>query len=223
VWYLELDLDDLVGVAGRVRLLSTGARGVARVSPRDHLDGSSGPLADGVRAHLTSLGVDASSWRISLLTYPRVIGLLFNPVSFYLCRDEGGQLQHVIAEVNNTHGDRALYDFPRTTPGPVLHAESPKRMYVSPFIGEDACYGLRVIDSPASLILAINEAEGGSQTLHARLHLKRRPLTDARLARALLRSPLISVKTVALIAWHAARLRLLGLPWARYARSRRVR
>lgn len=223
VWYLEFDLDDLASVTGRLRLLATEERGVACVRARDHLGGSSESLANGVRDHLTNVGVDASSWRISLVTYPRVMGLLFNPVSFYLCRDESGQLQHVIAEVNNTHGDRALYDFPRRKPGPVLSAVSSKKMYVSPFIGADARYVLSVADSAAGLVLSITEEEGDSRTLFARIQLRRRPLSDAGLARALIKSPFISVKTVGLIAWHAVRLRLLGLRWTRYGAARAPR
>ena len=44
--------------------------------------------------------------RVELLAQPRVLGHVFNPVSFWLCRREDGALLAVIAEVSNTFGDR---------------------------------------------------------------------------------------------------------------------
>ena len=43
------------------------------------------------------------------MTNLRVLGYVFNPASFYLCRDADGLLQIVIVEVHNTHGERHLY------------------------------------------------------------------------------------------------------------------
>ncbi|MFK7754757.1 MAG: DUF1365 family protein, partial [Sedimentitalea sp.] len=44
--------------------------------------------------------------RIELLAQPRVLGHVFNPVSFWLCYDDRDALNVVIAEVTNTFGDR---------------------------------------------------------------------------------------------------------------------
>jgi len=38
-----------------------------------------------------------------------VFGHVFNPASFYLCRDGAGDLRAVVVEVHNTHGERHLY------------------------------------------------------------------------------------------------------------------
>ena len=40
--------------------------------------------------------------KVELLAQPRVLGYVFNPVSFWLCRDADGGLKAVIAEVTNT-------------------------------------------------------------------------------------------------------------------------
>jgi hypothetical protein len=45
-------------------------------------------------------------WRITLVTNLRVLGYVFNPASFYLCRDTAGALRAVVVEVHNTHGER---------------------------------------------------------------------------------------------------------------------
>jgi DUF1365 family protein len=217
-WYLELDLDEVEAAGRRLRLLSTGGRHALEFRTSDHLDGSGRPLAEAVRTHLKKLGFEPQGWHVALVTYPRVLGFVFNPVSFILCRDGTGALRHVIAEVNNTHGEREVYDFPpdHARTGSVYHSTADKRMYVSPFIEASARYELRVLDESQRLQIAITEWEGTERTLFARVQLERRPLTDLELSKALVRDPLVTLKTVALIGWHALRLRLRGVRWRRH-------
>ena len=62
-----------------------------------------------VHDHLRAAGEDPAGWQVTLVTNPRVFGYVFNPASFYLCRDPAGSLRIVIVEVHNTHGERHLY------------------------------------------------------------------------------------------------------------------
>ncbi len=214
VWYVEADLDDLhPSRSPRWSLTNSVLR---RVRARDHLDASNVPLADAVRARLAAFTDEALQWQITLVTYPRTIGVLFNPVSFYLCRDADGALRHVIAEVNNTHRDRWVYDFPPEDRVDGYRSSAAKHMYVSPFIGAEARYDLRVIDDPERLMIEVIEYEGDEQTLYTQVNVQRFPLTGRRVGRLLLRQPLTSAKTIALIAWHALRLRRRGVHWERY-------
>jgi DUF1365 family protein len=50
--------------------------------------------------------IDGEIW---LQTFPRILGYVFNPVSFWLCTRANGQVQAVLAEVNNTFGERHCY------------------------------------------------------------------------------------------------------------------
>ena len=47
--------------------------------------------------------------RVELLTMPRMFGHVFNPVSFHYCYRADGSVRCVVAEVNNTFGERHLY------------------------------------------------------------------------------------------------------------------
>ena len=47
--------------------------------------------------------------KVLLLAQPRILGHIFNPVSFWLCFDEADKLVVVVAEVSNTFGDRHSY------------------------------------------------------------------------------------------------------------------
>lgn len=219
VWYLELDLEEVDAVTRQIRVLSVNRPNILQFRGSDHLESDDVPLAEAVRTRLRGQGLDIDGWRISLVTYPRVLGFVFNPVSFYLCRDRDGALRHVIAEVNNTHGEREVYDFPGvpSSDRSVYQSGADKRMYVSPFIGASARYELRVLDEPDRLRVAISEREGEENTLFAGIQLRRGALTNTSLAKALARDPFVTLKTVALIAWHAWQLKRRGLEWRRHA------
>ncbi len=71
-----------------------------------------------------------------LLTQPRVLGYVFNPVSFYWCYRGDGSLSCIVAELNNTFGER----LPEVLRGPGPQYEHAKRLHVSPFFGLDQSY-----------------------------------------------------------------------------------
>ena len=160
-----------------------------------------------MRSHLRDEGFDGvESWRITLIAYPRVLGHEFNPASFFLCRDGEGTLQVVIVEVHNTHGERRLYTLRpvETRAGHVAGMD--KDFYVSPFISLDAAYTVRVQDRRDQVRIVIDETENGQPVLQASVVASRRPLTDLALLRMLVRYPLVTLKTIGMIHWHAFRL-----------------
>lgn len=227
VWYFAVDLDELPEVDRRLRLLALNRRGLLELRDADHLDHASHEgMRAGIDRRLLALGLDPARLRVTLVAYPRVLGYVFNPVSFYLCRDAdgtggAGALRLVIAEVHNTHGDREVYDFlPTDAGGPVFRGVQDKRMYVSPFIAPDARYELLAWEDGDRLAITIREAEGDEAALFARLQVRRVPLSDGNVLRLLLRDPLVPLKTTALIMWHAARLWWRGVPFRRYRRAR---
>ena len=98
-----------------------------------------------VRRVLDEHGIDGIA-RIELLAQPRVLGHVFNPVSFWLCRDEDDALRVVIAEVNNTYGDRHSYLCYRDDLEPIRAEDrltSRKIFYVSPFQKIEGGYQFR--------------------------------------------------------------------------------
>ena len=91
-----------------------------------------------------------------------------------------------------------------------------KRFYVSPFIGSDAEYRIRIVEDGDQLAISLYETEDGTPALDAGVRLRRLPLTDGNLARLSAGDPVLGLKTIALIAWHAARLWTLRVPWDRF-------
>ena len=98
-----------------------------------------------------------------------------------------------------------------------------KAFYVSPFIDMEGGYTVHVDDAPGRLRIGINERQGDAPLLATSLVLRRRPLTDRMVARMLLRHPLMTHRTIALIHWHALHLWRRGIPFQRHGRVARPR
>ena len=215
VYYVALDLDELDDVVGRLRLVSRNRRNVLELRDADHLPVPATDLREDVQAHLRSAGIDAGRWTVTMVTSLRVLDYVFNPASFFLCRDEGGTLRVVVVEVHNTFGQRHLYTLQRTGDSGPFVAAMAKEFFVSPFIEMDGHYAVHVRDEPRGLRIAINERRDGRPLLSTSLVLRRLPLTDRALLRMLVRHPFVTHKTIAAIHWHALRL------WLKGARFRR--
>jgi uncharacterized protein len=150
--------------------------------------------------------------QIELLTQPRIFGHVFNPVSFWLCRDEAGALRVVIAEVSNTFGDRHSYLCHRDDLGPISAEDrllAGKIFHVSPFQGIEGQYEFR-FDIRADRIGIWIDFSAGNGGVIATLCGKRRPLTTSGLLGAMLRRPFGARRVLALIYWQALRLKLKG-------------
>ncbi len=146
--------------------------------------------------------------RIELLTQPRVLGHVFNPVSFWLCRDEAGALRVVVAEVTNTFGDRHSYLVHRDDLEPIQPTDrlrAAKIFHVSPFQQIDGNYEFR-FDIRDDRIGIWIDFTGGNGGVIATLCGQRKPLGNAGLLKAVVRRPFGSRRVLALIHWQALKL-----------------
>jgi DUF1365 family protein len=210
--FLLLDPADAQGPA----LFRRNRRGLLSLHDSDH----GGPPGQGqgaawVRGVLAAHGLSAQ--RLLLLAQPRVLGHVFNPVSFWLCLGPGDALNAVIAEVTNTMGDRHSYLCHRDDGLPLTRedtVEATKIFHVSPFQPVAGRYRFRFDIRPDRIGIWIDHsnAEGG---VYTNLTGPRLPLTNAGILRACLRRPLGSRRVLALIHWQAVKLALKGARFRR--------
>ncbi|MDO9638999.1 MAG: DUF1365 domain-containing protein [Pseudotabrizicola sp.] len=164
-----------------------------------------------VREVLASHSLPAPA-RIILMAQPRVLGHVFNPVSFWLCYDAAGDLRVVIAEVSNTYGDRHSYLAHHDNHGPITRTDTlaaRKIFYVSPFQPIEGGYDFRfdITNDRIGIWIDYTTPGGG---LFTNLTGPRVPLTNAAILRACLRRPFGSRRVLALIHWQALKLAIKG-------------
>ena len=220
VTYLALDLDELDGIENAAWLIRRNPAWPPR-DPRRRPPRSTGRGPRAAVDHLRAAGEDPAGWQVTLVTNPRVLGYVFNPASFYLCRDPEGVLRIVIVEVHNTHGERHLYTLRPRPGGDSFVAAMDKVFYVSPFLETRGGYTVRVRDEPTRLRIAINHEAAEGLLLHTSLDLARRPLTARSVVRMLVRYPLVTHRTTLMIHWHALRLWLRGARFHRHREAAR--
>lgn len=189
-------------------LFSVNGRNVTSLHYTDHGgQPGQGRGADWVRDVLAAHGLPGAE-RIKLLAQPRVLGHVFNPVSFWLCHDGAGALRVVIAEVSNTYGDRHSYLCHRPDLAPLGRedtVQATKIFHVSPFQPVEGGYAFRfdIRDDRIGIWIDYTAGQGG---LIATLTGRRVPLTNSGILRACLRRPFGSRRVLALIYWQAAKL-----------------
>ncbi|WP_051304828.1 DUF1365 domain-containing protein [Chitinilyticum litopenaei] len=181
---------------------------------RDHGAGDDAPEA-WARARLRDAGIASADGDIWLQCFPRVAGYVFNPVSFWYCLDRAGQLQAVLAEVNNTFGERHVYllsaDAGPIVPGGTLSCR--KLMQVSPFNRISGHYEFRLDWQAARLRVAIDYHDEAGLLLQTAVWGAPAPLNRAACARLLLAYPLMSFAIMARIHWHALLLLCKRVPF----------
>lgn len=231
IFLLAIDLDELPELPRRLRWFSLNRWNLHSIREADYLpideavyNGTPAAppapapenLAARVRRYLAARGVELPGGRITLVTMPRLLGYAFNPVSFYFCRDAQGELRAAIVEVTNTFREIKPFflgpDARRRPPGG-LQSRQPKHFYVSPFSDVDVAFEFILRDPGERFSVQIDDFAGTERTLSSTLQGEQRPLTDARLAGYLLKYPLVTLRVILLIHWHALRLWLKRVPW----------
>ncbi len=247
IFLFALDLDELDELAARLRLFSRNRANLYSFRDADHLTIQTGKTTEAQRhgetlndkgcssvsqrlSGFTSVKENLLTWltsqgvtlpadaRIQLITLPRVMGYVFNPVSFYFCTDATGEPLCAVAEVGNTFGELKPFLLRREDfRDGVFRRVVPKHFYVSPFFALDVAFDFKLPVPDESLEIHIDDREGDRRVLLTTLAGRRVPLTDAQLVWQTLKCPLVTLKVISLIHWHALLLWWKGVPWHRKA------
>ena len=219
IFMIQLDLDELDSCDRTLRLFGHNRRAVFGFRDSDHLAyPASNPqptLKASLVAWLADQGVHLpSDARIRLLTLPRVVGYVFNPVSFYFCSTADGSPIAAVAEVGNTFGELKPFLIPISGSQNRFQRTVPKHFYVSPFSDLRLCFDfdLRTPDERLDIRI-LDVTEQGETVLVSTLQGRRRPLTDGQLAQLGFKYPLVTLRVITLIHWQALRLWWKRIPW----------
>lgn len=167
-----------------------------------------------IRDILARSNISEADGEIVLVTIPRVLGFVFNPVSFWLCFDVASRLRAVVAEVNNTFGERHFYVCRHDDHRPITPQDqltNHKIFHVSPFMKVEGHYRFTFAWSEGALGVRIDLHDETGLILTTSVAGKRQAVTSGRLALAFFANPLVMFKVLGLIHYQAARLFLKGV------------
>ncbi len=162
-----------------------------------------------IRRLLADEGITAADGEVVLQTFPRMLGFVFNPVSFWFCHDRAGALRAVLCEVSNTFGDHHNYLVAHADQRPIGAADTlqaRKVFHVSPFFPVAGDYRFRFDVGPQRRRVDIDYWLDGERVLATALEGVPQTLDAAAARRAILRQPLLTFGIVWRIHWQAARL-----------------
>lgn len=215
VYSLLVDIDRLDELGRDQRWLSLDRFNLLSFHQRDHGPADGTPLRAWIDRLLGAAGLDPSGLQVRLLCFPRVLGFGFNPIAVWFCTDADGDLRATLYEVRNTFGEKHHYLVVAPPGGRLLPTQvhvAPKRFHVSPFVAMQAEYRFRLVAPAARVRVVIDEHDASGRLLVASIAGQRRALDDRQLLAAFLAIPLLTLKVVGLIHWHALKLWLAGVP-----------
>lgn len=212
LFWILLDIDRLDEAARSTRLFSIGRFNLLSFQPRDHGDGTDTPLRTQAQARLRAAGITDADGPIRLLTLPRMLGFVFNPISVWYAHRSDGRLAGVIYEVTSTFGERRSYVLPAD--GELFRQGCEKTLHVSPFMKMDMTYAFKGRAPDELMHLTIDGHDPDGLLIATAMQGRRRALDDREILRATLALPFETLKVVAAIHWEALRLWLKGVPLA---------
>jgi uncharacterized protein len=202
VYQWLVDLDDLPTMPRLLRPFSS-----FRAS--DHIGDPDDTIHANIERFCAAQGVDISGHRVLMLANARVLGHTFDPLSVFWAIAPDGGLTCIVAEVHNTYGERHAY---LLQPDRAGKAVVDKSFYVSPFFTVDGSYDLQFELTPAKVASTIILRQGGDAVFSATFRGTPRPATSRRLAKLLVKMPLMTHRTSVLIRIQGVWLWIRRLP-----------
>jgi cyclopropane-fatty-acyl-phospholipid synthase len=193
LYYFSFDLAELEGGRSPRGLFRHNRPGIFSLYDTDYISSDSNTIRDKLELFLISKGMRESPAATFLLTVPRYFGYVFNPVSFYISYQKDNSCHSIVAEVNNTFGDKHLY---LLQPGngngdrESLLYRFPKQFHVSPFLDMSGEYVLVLHAFSEQLTIHITLYVDGKKMFAASLEGDRRPFSASTLCLTLLSYPL---------------------------------
>jgi DUF1365 family protein len=200
VFQCLFDLDELDAMSSRLRLFSRNRFNLFSFCDKDFGDRSGEPLRPQIEALMRQAGQAPDGGPIRLLTMPRMLGHVFNPISVWFCHRRDGSLATLIYEVTNTFKERHSYVIPVSLDqarAETIRQACDKCFYVSPFMDLDMRYEFTVAPPMEKTKVVVAGADADGPMIVASFAGERRELSDTALFKVFLQHPLLTLKVVA--------------------------
>lgn len=213
VFWSLVDVDQLGDLSKQSRLFSHNRWNLFSFHDRDHGPRDGSPLRHWIDQVASDAGIDLTGGRVRILSFPRILGYVFDPLSIWYCENAEGRLVAILYEVHNTFGESHSYLLPVVGDEDRIHHRWDKAFYVSPFIDMAATYDFSMQPLGERLRVSVRESDVEGPLFSASMTGEREALTTGSLLRLFASHPLMTVKVMAGIHWEALWLWAKGAPY----------
>ncbi len=208
VFYLCFDIAKIDKI--KQKFLSLNCFNLFSFYNKDHGPRQNENLENWIREILKNHSLNDKIDKIFLLTHPRILGYVFNPVSFWFCVDSDENLRAVLCEVNNTFKENHNYlifnpDFSPIKENQILTAQ--KEFHVSPFFTRQGFYEFQFKFNHQNIFAKIDYFSPEKELLlTTTMSCKNHKLNNRNLILAFLEMPFVTFKVIFLIHFQALKI-----------------
>lgn len=219
VFMMSLDLDELDTLASNHWLFSRNRWNIYSFRDADYLQLSEPSaekqpsIKEKLLDYLSTQDIDLTTiTRITLQTFPRIFGYQFNPVSFYYLEDSSGKTIATVAEVGNTFLEKKMFFINKEHKPDWFRLQTNKDFYVSPFSQVDDHFDFQIGPKNEKWSVNINDENQDGLVLVSTIRGIRKSFSSLRLSYYIIRYPLLTLRVIFLIHWHALIMWIRKIP-----------
>ena len=192
---LNINLSELNKINNNLKLLSINKFNIVSIHEKDYGPQKTKNLNIWVKELLLKNGINQKLKNIFLLTYPRILGYVFNPLSIYTCTNIHNQVVAQIYEVQNTFKQRHFYIVSNTFDKKNHNKVIKKKFHVSPFMSMTGKYRFKSYIKKTKLTVFI-EYFSKNEYLTASFTGREKILNDKNILFNVIKFPFLTIKII---------------------------
>jgi DUF1365 family protein len=211
VFTLWIDVDDFDNAAQTPRFFSFNKCNLLSLHKKDHGPRDGTNIRPWIESAARKKNIDMQDGKIFMLTFPRVFGYGFSPLTVYFLYNKTGKLIALLHQVKNTFGGQHGYLLAVEDDANIQHSAE-KVFHVSPFIDMDCFYNFTVSEpSKTGFSVKIHQTQDDEKMLTAIwTGEKKYEFKTRHILKLSLLVPFQSFKVISAIHWQALKLWLKG-------------
>ena len=209
IYMYGFDLEELPHLGLRYPLFGYNKMGITSIHDKDYLQPGDMPIKQKIEQLLAQHNVNESITSVLMITSARYFNYVFNPVNFHYCFSANNQLAAIIAEVNNTFGERHPYVLTQntnTSPDFLASYHATKAFHVSPFNKIEGYYRFYFSAPENQIHIRIELIRDQTKVMEAVLRADAIPFTGRNHLKTLAKHPVAPHLSVPRIYSHAFKL-----------------
>ena len=210
VFYLNLNIMEIKNKFKNIPILSINKFNLFSFYYKDYGPKDTPDLVKWILKLLKNNNFKSKVKDIFLLTHPRILGYVFNPLSIYTCTDLNNKIIAQIYEVHNTFGQRHFYLIKNSFDQNNHSKKVKKCFHVSPFFDLSGHYNFKSYLKDDSISIMIDYKSKNNVFLASFKGIKKE-LNNKTLIKYLLRKPFMTLKVILGIHFEALFLFFKGI------------